>query len=233
MKRKVKVNNENKNTSIKENISIFEGYLKFIKKHLLRQTIIYFLIGIAMYIFFISTWVNLIKDSEFSLNNLNIFTHLFEKLKVDAMLLLSSVVPYLYLPVVGFIISVFLEIGNTATIIALYGYKLGLFKTLLPFILINFSYAVIISHALYLFNMSRIGFKLSNLNSMNVTVFRIRFLEMLRKKEEAEKLTKKHIRKKELLEAKKEKINYLYILLTFILTLIIQLISVTIYKLTI
>lgn len=229
----IKFNEKKSYEDLKENVSIYERYVRFFKKHMKKNIIKYFIIGIVLFALLITNYVNLLKNVDFTINDISIGKHLFEKLKINSLMLLTSLVPYLYIPVIAFFVADFVEIGNVATIIALEGYKLGLLKMIIPFLLITLSYAILTSHAMFLFKMSQISFKLSNLNSMNFTVFRIRFLEMIRKNEKAEQLTKKHMNKKQELENKKEKINYLNILITFIIATVIQLIAICIYKIVI
>ena len=227
--------NKVKKTSKKTNSvkSYIRDFLLFADKNLIKKTRVLLLIAIVVIAVCIGFVISITLASECEgtcRDGLTFGNEYWSNLKVLALTLVSGIVPYIYVPVIGFLAFVLQEISNLAYAIKGYGYLVGIGVGIVPLILNVLAAAIITALGMYICRNITIGYRITNLKNMNIANFKIKLYEILGKEEKVKELTKNRDKKIEVLQGKKEKINLLQILSVVIVVCIIQFISVLIQQ---
>lgn len=222
--------NKKKKNAVKTYI---RNFLLFVDKNLIKKTgilCIVALVVVAICVGFVIK-ITMASECEGACNDGGtVISNYWSYIKLLVISVISGVVPYIYLPVVGFLACVLQEISNFAYVIKGYGYVVGIGLGIIPLILNILVAAIVAALGIYICRNITIGYRITNLKNMNVTNFKIKTYEIFGKKEKAEKLINTRNSKIEALEAKKEKLNLLQILNVSIVVCILQFISVLIQQ---
>ena len=166
-------------------------------------------------------------------DGITVITEIKDKVPVIIVTLASGFVPYIYAPVIGFLGTLLREIDAFAFAIKGHGYIVGSLLGIVPLVLNVLCISVITAAAIYLCKTVTFSYRFSNLSHMNSLNFRIKLYEMTKNNKKQQELTKKKNKKIEALKAKKEKVNYLQLLNTTIVVILIQVISIVIQEILI
>lgn len=203
-------------------------FLLFVDKELVKTfkillIIALLLIAISMKFAITSAAANECEGT--CLDNITLWSNYSSNIQVIGVAIIAGIVPYIYAPILGFVGILFNEVSRVAYLIKGYGYFGGIGLGIVPLILNIVIICIAVSLGMYICRTVTVGYKISNLNNMNFTNFRIRLYDVLKKQDKVEYLTKKKEKKINKLEKGKEKLNYLQILNMFILVCIVQFIS--------
>lgn len=206
-------------------------FLLFVDKKLLKTSKILLIISIlliAISIKFVIT-VALADECEGAcMDEISIWSNYSEDIQVLGVTVISGIVPYIYAPIVGFVGCIFKEISRLAYLIKGFGYIAGIGLGIIPLILNLLVICITASLGIYICKTVTVGYRISNLNNMNFTNFRIKLFETLGKQDKVKKLKNKRDNKIKKLEKSKEKLNYVQILNVSIVVVVLQLVSVLI-----
>lgn len=231
-KQKVEKERLSKNKRKPFNIKTYlRDFLVFVDRYLMKSIKILCIIAILLVAISLSGMVETAKLSECKgtcMDNISIWTNYASKIQILLFTLVAGIVPYIYIAVLGFAGYLLSEVADIAFLIKGYGYFGGIAAGIIPLIINILIISIITALALYICKIVTVSYKISSINNMNFTNFRIRFYEVLRKTDKAELLTKKKEEKIQKLQIKKEKLNYLQILNVSIVIVVLQLVSVLI-----
>lgn len=232
--RKEKVSKTNKKKNKKFNVKKYlRDFLLFIKKHLNKKIKILMLIAILLVAMSLKPSVDYVITQECKgacTDGMTIMGEYWSKVKLMTITGVAGVVPYVYVPVLGFLWSIVEEVASFSYAIKGYGYILGVLLGIAPLLLNILIICIVTALGMYICSTLTTGYRISNLRNMNFINFRIKVYEVLQKEKKIQALTKARDEKIEKLENKKRKINYLQILNTTILVVILQFISVVIQQ---
>lgn len=155
------------------------------------------------------------------------------KLEMLVVTVIAVLVPYFYLPFLGFIGYVYYESIAFTHVINVYGYFGGIMRYLIPAVLNIVVISVITSVCVYLVKILTAKFMYNRKNTMNFTKFRLKVYEMTKKEDKYNELLKKSEEKERKLEQRIRKIEWKYVLSIFAVMVVLQFISVCIESLVI
>lgn len=155
------------------------------------------------------------------------------KLEMLAVTVVAVLVPYFYLPFLGFIGYIYYEGIAFAHAISVYGYFGGIMRYFLPAVLNIIVVSVVTSVCVYLVKILTAKFRYNRRNAMNFTKFRLKVYEMTKKEDKYNELLKKSEEKERKLEGKNRKVEWKYVLCIFAVMAVLQFISVCIESLVI
>lgn len=155
------------------------------------------------------------------------------KIEMLAVTVVAVLVPYFYLPFLGFVGYIYYEGIAFAHVINTYGYFGGIMRYLLPAILNIIVISTVTSVCIYLVKILTAKFVYNRKNAMNFTKFRLRVYEMTKKEDKYNQLLKKSEEKARKLEAKVRPIEWKYVLIILGVSAALQFISVCIENLVI
>lgn len=232
---KEKIDTRKKKNTKKSNKFRFKTYLRdfllFVDKELIKTTSILIIIAIlliAMSIKPVITSVSTLECEGTCMDGVTLFSEYSSKIQVLLVTTVAGIVPYIYAPVVGFIGCILNEVTNIAYVIKGYGYLAGIGIAIIPLILNILIACIVTALGIYICRTVTIGYKISSVNNMNFTNFRIKFYELLQKQDKVQVLTKKKEDKLNKFQSKKEKLKYIQILNTLVVICLIQFVSVLI-----
>ena len=217
-----------KNFNIKKYIKEF---LLFADKHLLKKAGILFVVALLIIGISLGFMVNTVKADECvgtCRDGIKLFSEYGSKMSVLFVTAFAGVVPYMYAPIIGFVGSVINEVTTLAYAIKGYGYFGGTLAGIVPMLLNIMIVCIVASLGIYVCKAITVGYKISNVQNINLVNFKIKLYEGLSREKKVKELTKKRDEKLKKLESKKEEINYLQIFNTAIVVSIIQFVSVVI-----
>lgn len=223
------------NTKTKKNGFSLKTYLReflvFISKNLIKPTGVLFVVAVILIALGIKPVIDVTMAQDCAgscVDEMALFFEYSSRLQVLLVIAFAGIVPYMYAPVFGFVVSIIAEVSVFAYVIKGYGYMKGIAFGIIPLILNVIIVCIITALGIYICKSVTTGYRLSNAKSMNAMNFKIKIYESLNKEEKVKELTKKRDAKINKLKQQKEKINYLQILNTSIVVCIIQFISVII-----
>lgn len=155
------------------------------------------------------------------------------KLEMLAVTVLAVLVPYFYLPFLGFVGYIYYEAISFTNVINVYGYFSGILRYIVPFVMNVVVVSVVTSVCVYLSKIITAKFKYNRKNAMNFTKFRLKVYEMTKKEDKYNELLKKSEEKERKLEQKVRKIEWKYVIYIFAVMAVLQFISVCIERLVI
>lgn len=155
------------------------------------------------------------------------------KLEMLCVTVIAVLVPYFYLPFLGFVGYVYYEGVAFAHAMVAYGYASGVIRYILPFILNAVVISVVTSLSIYLVKILTAKFMYNRKNAMNFTKFRLKVYEMTKNEDKYNELLKKSEEKARKLEAKVRPIEWKYVLIILGVSAALQFISVCIENLVI
>lgn len=208
-------------------------FLLFLDKRVIKVTGILVVVAIILIALSLKSAVGVVRAEECAgacRDGVTFISELWSKIQILFVTTLAGIVPYIYAPVVGFIGTLWSEAVNMAYVIKGYGYGLGIIMQILPLLLNILTISITTALGIYICNSITVGYKVSNLNNMNLMNFRIKVYEMLQKEEKANELKAKKEKKIKKLTDKKEKVKWLQVLNTFALVCVIQFVSVLIQE---
>lgn len=230
---KEKIETNKKKDNKKGNKFSFKTYLRdfllFVDKKIIKTTGILFVVGIVLIAISIQPMLSSVVTAECEgacMDGITLMSDYTSKLKILLFAAVAGIVPYVYISVVCFAAYILTEVANLAYIIKGYGYLAGIGVGIVPLILNVLIVCIVTALGIYLCRTVTVGYRISSLNNMNFTNFKIRFYEVLGKKDKVETLTKTKEDKLNKLKDKKEKIYYIQILNIAIVVCLIQFLSV-------
>lgn len=155
------------------------------------------------------------------------------KLEMLVVTVVAVLVPYFYLPFLGFIGYIYYEGIAFAHAMNVYGYFGGIMRYFLPAVLNIIVISVVTSVCVYLVKILTAKFRYNRKNAMNFTKFRLKVYEMTKKEDKYNELLKKSEEKDRKLEGKNRKVEWKYVLCIFAVMAVLQFISVCIESLVI
>ena len=167
------------------------------------------------------------------IDSITMSSEISNKIVVDILTLFAGIVPYAYLPIIGFLGSLLRDIPMFVWVINEHGYFLGGIFGIIPLILNIVAISSLTATGMYLCKTVTYRYKLSNMSHMNLLNFRIKFYEMTNNKQKLGKLTSKKNKKVEAMKNKCEKINYLQLINITAFCILLQEIAVIIQKILI
>lgn len=215
-----------KKFSFKEYIN---NFLNFFKENLLK----YFKIFVITSLIIIPVGIKAINGIDFEkipagdVVSFKLFINNIEALYITV---LSGIVPYMYVPVVGFLAFIYSDVVNFVYVISTYGYLKGIVISFLPLIISVFDISMISAIGIYICKRITVKYKLSDIKHMNSLNFKISMYETLGKKNKVKEYKKKKEGKISKLEKNNKKLNYIQIGNTLIIVTILEFISFLIKK---
>lgn len=155
------------------------------------------------------------------------------KIEMLAVTVVAVLVPYFYLPFLGFIGYIYYEGIAFAHAMNVYGYFGGIMRYLIPAVLNIVVISVVTSVCVYLVKVLTAKFRYNRKNAMNFTKFRLKVYEMAKKEDKYNELLKKSEEKDRKLEERVRKVEWKYVLCIFAVMVVLQFISVCIEALII
>ena len=211
------------------------NYITFFKKYVFSKLFICVIVSIILTMILTISSVNHVKEigctaMYCSEEEITISHNFMSRSQVLLLTGVASMVPYFYLPILGFTSYMYSEIISVAHVINVYGYLMGILRYILPFALNVVSISLITSISLYMAKILTVKFRLSRINTMNFTKFRLRIYEMLKKQDKYDALYKKEQAKIKKLEESITKIKWKGVAITIGITVIIQFVAVVLQK---
>lgn len=155
------------------------------------------------------------------------------KIEMLVVTVVAVLVPYFYLPFLGFIGYIYYEGIAFAHAMNVYGYFGGIIRYFLPAVLNIIVISVVTSVCVYLVKILTAKFRYNRKNAMNFTKFRLKVYEMTKKEDKYNELLKKSETKEHKLEERVRKIEWKYVIYIFAVMVVLQFISVCIESLVI
>lgn len=224
--------NKKKNTK-KSNKFSFKIYLRnfllFIDKKIIKTTGILFVVAILLIAISVQPMVSSAAAEECEgtcMDGITLMSDYVSKLNILLFTTVAGIVPYMYMSLACFVVYILAEVANLAYIIKGYGYLAGIGIGILPLILNVLIGCIVAALGIYICRTVTVSYRISSLNNMNFTNFKIKIYEVLKKQDKVEVLIKTKEDKLNKLKNKKEKIDYLQILNIAIVMCIIQFVSV-------
>ena len=210
----------------------FKKYLKdfllFLDKEIIKKAGICLVISIILCALSLSTITKAVIAGESTYTKVGFITEYWNRFQILCIIPLAGLVPYIYAPAVGVITGAFNEVSSLALLIKEFGYIKGILIGIVPSVLDLLAISIVAALGIYICKKITVGYKITNVKNMNLTNFKIRLYEVLGKEKEKKELEEKKQAKIEKLQKMKEKINYLQILNTMLLAIVIQLIATAI-----
>lgn len=232
---KEKNNKDNRKNKEKFNFKKYmKDFLLFVDKYLMKSIKILFVIAILLTAISLSGMVAGAKAAECEgacIDGITIWTNYIAKFQILLFTLVAGIVPYIYVGVLGFLGYLLSEVADIAFLIKGYGYFGGIAAGVVPFIINILIISIVTSLAIYICKTVTVSYKISSINNMNFTNFKIRLYEVLNKQDKVDALIKKKDEKIQKLQSRKEKLKYLQILNVSIVVVILQMVSVLIQHL--
>lgn len=213
------------------------SFIKFLKQDVLPFTYICFVLCLLFTLAGAVSSVENIKSLEcseiFCGEETGIITTFINKIKMLGVTVMATLVPYFYLPFLGFLGYVYYEGIAFAHLIVAYGYAAGIIRYIIPFILNAVTISVVTSLSIYIEKIVTAKFVYNRKNAMNFTNFRLKVYEMTKKEDKYNELLKKSEKKTRKLEARVRPIEWKYVLIILGVSAALQFISVCIENLVI
>ena len=206
-------------------------FLLFIDKNVwktMRILMVITVLLIAISIKSLTDYTSLLECEGSCLDKATVWSDYGSNISVLLVTLAAGLVPYIYVPIVGFVGYITQELTGITVIIKELGVLKGLVVGIIPLLLNLIIICLITAVAIYICKSRTTSYRISNMQNMNFTNFRISLYESLGKKEKVQALVKKKEEKLNKLQAKKEKLNYLQILNVIIVAGILEFIAVAI-----
>ncbi len=207
------------------------NFLLFIDKNIWNTMKILIVIAVLLTAISIKPlidYTSLLECEGSCFDNATIWTDYVANIKLLLFTLVAGVVPYVYIPVVGFIAHILQEMLDVAVIIKEAGILGAFVSGIIPLTLSSVAICLVTSTAIYICKSMTISYRITNIKNMNFMNFKIRLYETLQNEEKVQALVKKKEEKLNKLQAKKEKLNYLQILNVIIVAGILEFIAVAI-----
>lgn len=221
----------------KEKKEVSYSVITFLKKEILPVTLVCMVICCLVVLAGTVSMVSSLKsgDSDCTVmycgDTVSISSNYFTRLKMLALIVISSIVPYFYMPYLGLIGYAYMELITLSQAIVAYGYFAGILRYLVMY-LINISIvSVITSCSIYIAKIVTAKFITKRSETMNFTNFRLKFYEMIKNDKKYNEVLKKKQKKISKLEKRVKKIDWKNLSYIAIAICIIQFISVVIEKL--
>lgn len=225
-----------KNTSNGKKFNI-KSYLRdffvFVDKKLLKTTGILFVVAILLIAVSFKPIVTVAIAGECEggcTDSVTLISNYWSNLKMLLLTICAGIAPYFYISILGFIGYLYQIVSSVANLVKDYGYAIGIGLGIVPLLLNMFSICLATALGIYICKHMTLSYRASSAKNMNMTQFRIKLYEVLRKEEKAKALTKVREDKIEKIESKKEKLKYIQILNTVIVLGAIQFISALIQE---
>ena len=217
-----------KEFNIKEYI---RDFLLFVDKKILKTMCILFIISVILIVCSLILVVPAVLQEECQgacRDSIKLFVEYGSTIGELIVTAFAGIVPYMYVPVVGFIGLILGEVSTVAYAIKGYGYILGILASIIPLTLNVVVICIVTSVGIYICKCVTTSNRLFNAKSSSWLDFKINVYEILKKQDKVKSLRKKKEERIKTLEEKSEKINYLQILNTTIVVSIIQFVSILI-----
>ena len=221
-----KKNIKGKNKGLK---NYLKNFLVFLRDNIEKKFGILLAIAILLIAIELKLFLGMEYDST-NLQKIGLFREFFDNVKIILITCLAGIVPYIFAPVVGFFGYLYAEASNFAVILKTYGYLKGTAIGIVPLLLNIVVISMVTALGIYMCKKITVGYRISNVKNMNFLNFRIRMFETIGNEAKVKEYTKRRDEKISKLESKKEKLNYLQIINTLVLCIIIQFVSVLIGK---
>lgn len=232
--KKQNLNKERKKQTHKQPFN-FKTYLRdfllFVDKYLMKSMKILCIVAILLTAISLSSMVAIAKTYECEgtcMDGITVWKNYASKIQILLFTLVTGIVPYIYIAVLGFAGYLLSEISDIAFFIKGFGYFGGITAGIVPLVINILIISIVTALAIYICKTVTVSYKIASINNMNFTNFKIRLYQVLGKQDKVDSLTNKKEKKIEKLQNKKEKLNYLQILNTLIVVLILQILSVLI-----
>ena len=209
-----------------------KGFLTFLRDNLEKRIGILLIISLLLIAIELKLVLS-VTSIGVEIEKVGLFKNYLSNAQVIFITALAGIVPYMYAPVVGFIGYIYTDAYKFALNIINMGYLKGISLGIVPLILNTIVICIVTALGIYICKKITVGYKISNVKNMNFLNFRIRVYEVIGKEDKVKEYTKKRDEKIAKLESKKEKLNYLQIANTLLLSLIIQFISAVIERILI
>lgn len=232
-KKKNSKNSKNNKFSLK---AYLRDFLLFVDKNLIKCIGVLFVIAIVLIAISLKPMVSAAFFAECEgacTDGVTLVSDYVSKLQMLLFTVVAGLVPYVYIPAIGFATYVISEVSNISFLIKGYGYLVGIGMGIIPLLLNILAACSVTALGMYICRTVTVGYQVSSLKNMNFTNFKIKVYEVLQKQDKVEALTNKKEEKLNKLQAKKEKLNYIQILNTAIVVCIIQFVSVLILQILI
>lgn len=215
--RKKKVKTSKKKTYIKD-------FITFVVKKLGKKTLVLMCIFFVFSILLFAPVIGEVKSDPYN-GDITLMLLTKDKILILLGIVIASLVPYLYIPVLAgtaYIIQITIEFSN---IIVHKGYFLGIAGLLIPFILNLFVASIMTAIGIYLCKINTNKFISGQQKNMNLDTFRLELYKAIGKKEKEMEIEEKIKIKEEKMASKEMKIDYKQLLNTCVFCIIIQFVS--------
>ena len=212
----------------KENMGIknyIKNFLIFIRDNVEKKFGILLAISLLLIAIELKIILGLEQGAD-EVEKIGLFKEYWENVKIIFITGFAGIVPYMYAPVVGYFGYIYIEVAKLVSIIKTYGYLKGILLGGFPFLLNIVVICIVTALGIYICRKITVGYKISNVKNMNFLNFRIRLYEVIGNETKEKELAKKRDDKIAKLENSKEKLNYLQIVNTMVVCLILEFISV-------
>lgn len=209
----------------------FKEFMDFFKSNIFTTFCVFFAIAIIITLIFTGSFVKLyeqsLSDTKEVISTKILFgENLLEKLKMLGITLLAAVVPYVYLPWLGFLGYMYNEVLTVAKILSVYGMIKGGVIYLIIYLLNILTLCLITSLGIYFAKILTIKFRLSRVNSFTFAHYKLKLYEAMSNEKKCKEMEEKISKREEKLKNKLKKIDIKNSIVLVLIAAVIQIISV-------